>query len=338
MIRPRRIRYRGKKYTVLFTVHLNRKRYDVVQDFGNSRSFKAIDRKADGMRVIQRIEGVSKRKRETLLRRLRNNRPSLPAVIDKGHGRIQRPDGTESTDMVVLLYEEGQTLEDKMKGKNGARGGPMRPEAVIGLYRRLVNCVSQIHKEHIVHSDLSPANLVLTRNSARLKPIDYGEALTVERGVRDGPDSGATLDFMAPERVLGDYVPDRRCDQFSVGAIVYYMLTDNAPRWQGRHVFRVQNPTDAMLPPVSRQVKDRGTVPDFLWVRLDALLAKDLAIDPADRSASPKDWLDGVEALYDDWRAYERQEPLTARLISGFARAYVTTSERMRRLFRRGPG
>lgn len=117
--------------------------------------------------------------------------------------------------------------------------GRVEPEWALGVARQLLSSLSEAHEQGVVHRDLKPENIFITRAAGGdelVKVLDFGLAKLMtetERSVdsgfktRDGALLGTPY-FMAPEQIRGGQV-DGRCDLYSVGALLYLMLTGRYP-------------------------------------------------------------------------------------------------------------
>jgi eukaryotic-like serine/threonine-protein kinase len=149
------------------------------------------------------------------------NHPNVVSVYDVG---------TEgSTHYIVSELLEGETLRAKIP----AGGMPVRK--TIEIATQLANGLAAAHERGIVHRDLKPENAILTRDG-RVKILDFGlaklrrpEAITETLDKFTGAETEAgqvlgTVGYMSPEQVRGEAV-DHRSDIFSLGSILYEMLT-----------------------------------------------------------------------------------------------------------------
>lgn len=135
---------------------------------------------------------------------------------------------------IVMEYLEGETLGDRIR--KGAL--PVDELCVIGI--QIADALDKAHKRGLVHRDLKPGNVMLTKNGAKL--LDFGLAkFSLETGSPAGatamtmttPLTGegtilGTLHYMSPEQLEGKEV-DARSDLFSFGAILYEMATGKRP-------------------------------------------------------------------------------------------------------------
>ena len=128
----------------------------------------------------------------------------------------------------------GETLRDKLRRP----GFTMEQAIAYGIH--IADALCQAHALGIVHRDISPANLFLT-SDGRIKLLDFGIA-QLSKGYTDrlrATDDKAgritgTIHYMSPEQTLGQEV-DKRSDIFSVGVVLYQMLTGRLP-FTGRTV------------------------------------------------------------------------------------------------------
>jgi transcriptional regulator with GAF, ATPase, and Fis domain len=100
-----------------------------------------------------------------------------------------------------------------------------RPLATARVCVAAARALSLIHERGLVHRDVKPSNILVSRDGGTVKLIDFG--LSRLAGVPDGLRAG-TLGFMAPEALQG--YPDRRSDLYSLGATLGFLLTGRTPR------------------------------------------------------------------------------------------------------------
>ncbi len=139
----------------------------------------------------------------------------------------------EDQDQLFLVFEyvPGETL------KNVIAGRPMNPRRAIDLAVQIADALADAHAEGIIHRDIKPDNIIVTPKG-NAKILDFGLATWTAGGAeRDHAATmmettvGTTLGtvaYMSPEQALGERV-DHRTDIFSLGIVIFEMLTGKLP-------------------------------------------------------------------------------------------------------------
>ena len=140
-----------------------------------------------------------------------------PGVVDV-YDILRMPDGRIAMVMELL---EGETLSSRI-----ARIGALEASDCVQIARAIADVLAATHGAGIVHRDLKPENVFLLPDG-RVKVLDFGAALSAAR-----PDEKAgtlgTPWYMAPEQAMGN-PPDRRSDLYSLGCVLFEMLTGRCP-------------------------------------------------------------------------------------------------------------
>lgn len=123
---------------------------------------------------------------------------------------------------IAMEYVEGESLAEVMARQR------MTAEEAIAIVIQLCQGLSKAHRAGIVHRDLKPANILIDKDG-QVKIVDFGLARMsdVSKLTLDGKVMG-TPNYMSPEQVKGE-TSDRRSDIFSVGIILYELLTGECP-------------------------------------------------------------------------------------------------------------
>ncbi len=141
--------------------------------------------------------------------------PNICSVYEIG----ETPEGQL---FIAMGYYEGKTLKEKMKA------GAMPVNEAVEISIQIAEGLKKAHSKDIIHRDLKPANIMLT-DEGTAKIVDFG--LAKLKGLTRLTKSGTTLGtvaYMSPEQALGKEV-DQRSDIWSLGVILYEMLTGKLP-------------------------------------------------------------------------------------------------------------
>ncbi len=232
--------------------------------------------------------------------------PSADAAARAGFVESVRPFTEISHPNVATLFDVGEHQEhpylvyEFVPGErlgDLAAGRPVNLRRTLDLCTQAADGLADAHSFGLVHGALTPSSLVITPKG-RLKILDFGLAfwqpggpgrLTAvrldQRGAALGP---AAIAYMAPEQVLGQ-ATDHRADIFSLGVILYQLLT-------GRQPFEGTNPTDTAVKVTQATPPPPSTVNSDVPPALDQIVARALSKSVADR-------YDSAAALAGDLRA-----------------------------------
>jgi serine/threonine protein kinase/Tol biopolymer transport system component len=207
------------------------------------------------------------------------NHPHIVTVYDVGRA--------DSVSYIAMELVDGRTLRDVLAD------GTLSARRTLSIAAQAADALAKAHSAGIVHRDLKPENLMVSRDGF-VKILDFGLAKLASPEVSgmashsptaiDATRPGAvlgTVGYMAPEQARGGEV-DFRCDQFSLGSILYEMASgkrafqrDSAPETMAAIIREEPEPLSRIAP---------ASPPPYRWI-VDRCLAK----DPEDRYASTRD-------------------------------------------------
>ena len=186
--------------------------------------------------------------------------------------------------VLSMEYVEGFDLARLVKAR-----GPLRVANACNYIHQAAVGLQHAHEHGMVHRDIKPGNLMLTRqgNRAVVKLLDFGLAKVQSEGAVDGglTHEGQMLgtpDYIAPEQISNARCADIRADIYSLGCTLYYLLTGKPP-FQGNSLYDILQAHHSMDATPLNQV--RPDVP----VQVAAIVAKMMAKEPERRFQEPRE-------------------------------------------------
>lgn len=186
---------------------------------------------------------------------------------------------------VVSKYIEGQDLS------RAITQGPLSASTVAQMISDVAEALHHVHQARIVHRDIKPANLLLGKDG-RIYVADFGLALRDDPVISHTDSLAGTPNYMSPEQVRGEgHRVDGRSDQFSLGVVMYEMMTGERPFSGGAShdvLYRIM--TQDPIPP--RQL-NRNVPPELnrICLKLLSKLASQRYHETLELSVELKDWL-----------------------------------------------
>jgi serine/threonine protein kinase len=170
---------------------------------------------------------------------------------------------------IALEYVPGTSLDERL-----GEGVPLTPAEIVRLAEQIASGLDFAHRRGIVHRDIKPANILLSEDGL-VKITDFGIAKLASLDVTQTGIALGTPSYMSPEQIQGKPL-DGRSDQFSLGVMLYQMLTGQQP-------FKGGN-THVILYQILQTEPERpGTLNPSLSPALDRVILRALAKEPADR-------------------------------------------------------
>ncbi|MGN0701768.1 MAG: Stk1 family PASTA domain-containing Ser/Thr kinase [Lentihominibacter sp.] len=186
---------------------------------------------------------------------------------------------------IVMELIEGKALSDYIKDQ-----GPMAYPKVIALSKQIAAALAFAHKNHIIHRDVKPHNVMITPNGTA-KITDFGIAKAVNAAtIVDNTDGiVGSVHYFSPEQARGGYV-DEKSDIYSLGIVMYEMLTGQVP-------FDGDNPVNIALQHINSEMVPPSQLVDGVPPSLEHIIMKCCDKYPVNRYASAEDLIEALNNL-----------------------------------------
>jgi eukaryotic-like serine/threonine-protein kinase len=241
--------------------------------------------------------------------------PNLCSLYDIGE--VEQSGG--STPYLVMELLEGETLRDRLQT------GPIGMRKALMWAAQIAHGLAAAHQKGVIHRDLKPENVFITQGEL-LKILDFGLAITEQLGtdastlVRTQPGMVmGTAHYMSPEQVRGTTL-DARSDIFSLGIVLFEMLTGEVP-------FHARSPVETMNAILVDEPPDIGALVSPIPEAVEELVWRCLEKDPARRFSSAGDLAFALESAA---KSVTSATPVPVRRRSSAPRAIPQTGNRHR--------
>lgn len=186
---------------------------------------------------------------------------------------------------IVMELIEGKTLSDYIKNQ-----GAMSYPKVIALSKQIASALSFAHKNHIIHRDVKPHNVMITPNGTA-KITDFGIAKAVNAAtIVDNTDGIiGSVHYFSPEQARGGYV-DEKSDIYSLGIVMYEMLTGRVP-------FDGDNPVNIALMHINGEMVPPSRLISGVPPALEHIIMKCTDKYPVNRYASADELIEALNNL-----------------------------------------
>ncbi|HET7294605.1 MAG TPA: protein kinase [Vicinamibacteria bacterium] len=265
--------------------------YEIVAPLGAGgmgEVYRARDTRLDrvvAVKVLPEQLATNPELRQRLEREARTisgvSHPHICALYDVGH--------EDGVDFLVMEYLEGDTLSDRLAK------GALPTSQVLRYGVEIADALAAAHRHGVVHRDLKPGNVVVTKAGAKL--LDFGLAKLKRDAVEEGSALSAlatadepltgegrvvgTVQYMAPEQIEGKEA-DPRTDVFALGAVLYEMAT-------GKRPFQAKSRAGLIAAILEHEPAPISTVQPMLPAALDRVVRTCLAKEPDERWQSAHD-------------------------------------------------
>ena len=267
--------------------------FEIGQALGNYEILDVLDATVSGVTYKVRNQLVGRTEALKILpTELREDRERVERFLREAHihARLDHPNiaafysAMEIEDELVMTMElvQGLTLEQRLMQ------GAIPFEQAINYGLQALAGLEHAHLNGVVHRNISPASIVVTP-AGKVKIIEFGlaKAMTDPRLTLTGMVIGPMY-YLSPEQVKGVPLLDARTDVYSLGMVLYEVLTGTKP-------FDSRNPFDVMEAQVRTMPPAPSDVRNGLPRSLDRVILTAIAKEPADRHISAAEFREQLE-------------------------------------------
>src|ERR671919_52141 len=228
------------------------------QELGRRVAIKILnDRHANDEQFVERFRREAKNSAGL-------SHPNIVSVFDRGEA--------EGTYYIAMEHLKGRNLKELL----GARG-PAPVHISVDIARQVLAALGHAHENGIVHRDIKPHNVMIDDNR-RVKVTDFGIARAGASQMTEAGSIVGTAQYLSPEQARGAQV-DQRSDLYSVGVVVYELLTGKVP-------FTGESPVEIAMKHLSDTPPPPSELNPDVPEELDMVVMRALAKDPARRYQS----------------------------------------------------
>ena len=193
--------------------------------------------------------------------------PNIVSIYDRGEA--------EGTYYIAMEFLDGRSLKELIVSR-----GPTPIRLAIEYTRQILAAIGFAHRHGIVHRDIKPHNVVVDADG-RVKVTDFGIARSGASQMTEVGSIIGTAQYLSPEQARGAAV-DQRSDLYSVGVVIYEMLTGTVP-------FTGETPLEIAMKHLSEVPVPPSELRPEVPHDLDLIVLRALAKDPEDRYASAEE-------------------------------------------------
>ncbi len=186
---------------------------------------------------------------------------------------------------IIMDYIDGQSLKYYMINQ-----GPLKPLQALNYTRQIAEGLDTAHKQGVVHRDIKPQNILINSKDV-VKITDFGLARSQETvTLTQSNVFMGTAYYISPEQAESGRSADTRSDLYSVAAVLFEMLT-------GRPPYEGDTAVDIVIKHMNDKIPYVCNLRPSLPMEMDTFMQKALAKSPADRFATPREFIAALEQI-----------------------------------------
>lgn len=201
-------------------------RYQIIEELGKGgmgKVYRALDKKLNEEVALKLVKPEIASDEKTV-ERFRNELRLARKISHRNVGRMYELMEYMGVHYITMEYVPGQDLRSLIR-----QTGKLTTETALSIAKEVCEGLSEAHRLGVVHRDLKPSNILVDRQGDA-KIMDFGIARSLKsKGITGTRHMIGTPEYMSPEQVDADDDIDQRSDIYSLGVILYEMLTGRVP-------------------------------------------------------------------------------------------------------------
>ncbi len=272
--------YIGKKIEGRYLIN------ELVGVGGMANIYRATD-VTDGKEVAVKILREEFYRNDEFLRRFKNESKAIAMLSHKNIIKVYDVCFDKNIRCIVMEYVDGITLKEYMEEQS-----PLGWKETLHFIVQVLNALAHAHSRGIVHRDIKPQNVMLL-SDARIKITDFGIARFARSEAHSITDRAiGSVHYISPEQARGEHT-DQRADIYSVGVMLYEMLTGQLP-------FDADSPISVALKQIELKAKRPRAINPDIPEGLEQIIMRAMEKDPERRYQSAEEMLGDIERFKQD--------------------------------------
>ena len=259
-------------------------RYEIIELIGSggmANVYRAKCHRLNRMVAIKILK-TDMAENEEIRRRFRDESQAVAQLSHPNIVSIYDVSTSGDTEYIVMELIDGITLKQYM-----ARRGEMDWRESLHFIIQIMRALEHAHSRGIVHRDIKPHNVMVLKDGS-VKVMDFGIAkFAREQGKTATDQAIGTVHYISPEQARGD-VTDAKSDVYSVGVMLYEMLT-------GRLPYEGDSPVSVAIQHINGGAPKPSSLNPNIPVGLEQIILKGMALEPKDRYSSATEMLHDME-------------------------------------------
>ncbi len=284
-------------------------RYEIIEELGKGgmgKVYRVEDKKIKAEIALKLIKPEISSDKKTV-ERFSNELKTARMISHRNICRMFDLGEDKGTYFITMEYVVGQDLRGLIR-----QTGQLTIGKAIAIAKQISEGLAEAHRLGVIHRDLKPSNIIIDRDgNARIMDFGIARSLYAKSITGEGMIIG-TPEYMSPEQVEGKEA-DKRSDIYSLGIILYEMLTGRAP-------FEGDTPLSIAVKHKSERPKDPKELNDQIPEDLDRLILRCLEKDKSKRYQSAEEVRSGLEniekGLPTTTHEIPKRKPFTSRQIT----------------------